>query len=407
MPPGGGCWLLAAPDLVHALPLWVGTLSDVEDLLPPVSGLFDVIVIDEASHVDQLAAAPGLVRGRRAVVAGDPRQLRHVSFVSGEQITTAVAAESVGELSGLLDVARMSVFDVAAAGAAVHWLDEHHRCPPNVIGFAAARFYPHRLRLLTTHPSIADTDCIDVQRVSGRRDSDGVNGTEVAAVIAHVRLRIDAGSTSVGLLSPFRSHVDAIEKAVLAEFTIEEITRAGLRVGTVHSFQGSECDELVVSLALSDADPAVSWRFVDDPHLLAVLTTRARRLVHVITSADAPPGLVAAYLKYADEPPVETVGSPTSDPWTAALVDGLRGSCEPLRTGYPVGTWRVDLAIGADKLVVALETRPHPDGVDAHLGRWRTLAHAGWRMHDAYPTRFGHNPARAAVALMGELNALP
>jgi len=70
----------------------------------------------------------------------------------------------------------------------------------------------------------------------------------------------------------------------------------------------------VVSLALSDADPAVSWRFVDDPHLLAVLTTRARRLVHVITSADAPPGLVAAYLKYADEPPVETVGSPPRIP---------------------------------------------------------------------------------------------
>lgn len=397
---------IGGPDLVRALPLWVGTLGDVEDLLPPVPGLFDVIVIDEASHVDQPLAAPALVRARRAVVAGDPRQLRHVSFVSGEQVTAAVEAEGAHGLAGLLDVPRMSLFDVAAAATSVHWLDEHHRCAPHLIGFAGARFYPGRLTLLTTHPSIADADCIDVERVEGKRGKDGVNEVEMAAAIAHVRRRVAAGVGSIGLLSPFRAQVDAAERAVLAEFTVDEITRAGLRIGTVHSFQGSECDELVVSLALADADPAASWRFVDDPNLLAVLTTRARRLVHVITSAVTAPGLVGAYLKHADEPPTETVGSPAVDAWTAALADELRRGGERVRTGYPVGRWRVDLVVGDDKHAVALETRPHSDGVDAHLARWRTLYGAGWTMHDAYPTRFGHDPVRAALALLGELDAL-
>jgi len=398
--------LAAVPgsDLVHALPLWVGTLGDVEDLLPPVAGLFDLVVIDEASHVDQPLAAPTLVRGRRAVVAGDPRQLRHVSFVSASQVAAAVAAEDVGQLSGLLDVPRMSLFDVAAAAAAVHWLDEHHRCAPHLIGFAGERFYPGRLRLLTTHPSIADADCVDVERVTGSRDDKGVNDVEVAAAVAHVRRRLAAGVTSIGLLSPFRAQADAVERAVLAEFALGEITRIGLRIGTVHSFQGSECDELVVSLALSDADPAASWRFVDDPNLLAVLTTRARRLVHVVTSAVAPPGLVAAYLRHADEPPTETVGTPPTDAWTAELAAELRRGGQRVRTGYPVGRWRVDLVVGDDKGAVALETRPHPDGTAAHLARWRTLAGAGWAVHDAYPTRFRNDPARAAVLLLGELD---
>jgi hypothetical protein len=60
--------------LVRALPLWIGTVTDVEDLLPPEPGLFDVVILDEAVHVDQIRAAPVLARAERAVVAGDPQQ---------------------------------------------------------------------------------------------------------------------------------------------------------------------------------------------------------------------------------------------------------------------------------------------------------------------------------------------
>ena len=146
-------------DLVAALPLWVGTLSDVEDILPPVAGMFDLVIIDEASHVDQPLAAPALLRGRSAVIGGDPRQLRHVSFVSDEAVRAAVDAEGTADLRDRLDVPKVSLFDAAAATAGVHWLDEHHRCAPHLIGFAAAKFYDGRIALLTTHPAIADVDC--------------------------------------------------------------------------------------------------------------------------------------------------------------------------------------------------------------------------------------------------------
>src|SRR5206468_2481566 len=32
--------------LTVALPLWIGTLADIEDLLPPVGGLFDLVIMD-------------------------------------------------------------------------------------------------------------------------------------------------------------------------------------------------------------------------------------------------------------------------------------------------------------------------------------------------------------------------
>ncbi|MEU0877098.1 AAA domain-containing protein [Lentzea sp. NPDC005914] len=388
-------------DLVAALPLWVGTLSDVEDILPPVPGMFDLVIIDEASHVDQPLAAPALLRGRCAVIGGDPRQLRHVSFVSDQAVQAAVDAEGTQDLRDRLDVPKVSLFDAAAATAGVHWLDEHHRCAPHLIGFAASKFYEGKIALLTTHPAVADVDCIDTERVAGERNSKGVNQTEVDAVLAHVRKRIAAGVRSIGVVTPFRAQADALEEALLGELTLDEITTGGVRVGTVHGVQGSEFDEVVISLA-ADEKPG-AWRFVNDPNLLAVLTTRARGKVYVITSAAEPPGLAGEYLRYADVQPTETAGVEPADAWTARLAEELRAAGLTVRTGYPVGQWRIDLVVGERENAVAVETRPHPEGAQGHLARWRALTHAGWQVHDAFGSRFDHDPARAAVELAQEL----
>ncbi|WP_447001844.1 AAA domain-containing protein [Saccharothrix isguenensis] len=398
---------ISTEHLVQALPLWVGTLADVEDILPAVPGMFDLVVIDESSHVDQPLAAPALLRGRRVVIGGDPRQLRHVSFVGDHAVREALTAEGTEALADRLDVPKVSLFDAGAAAAGVHWLTEHHRCAPHLIGFAATRFYEGRIALLTTHPSIADVDCIDVEHVAGVRDAKGVNEVEVDAVLAHLRRRIAAGVRSIGVVTPFRAQADALEQALLDRLSLDEITTGGVRVGTVHGVQGSEFDEVVVSLALSDEDRPAAWRFANDRNLLAVLTTRARRLVHVITSADEPVGLLGEYLRHAEVPPDETEGVPPSDDWTTRLADELARLGLTVRAGYPVGQWRVDLVVGERDSAVALDTRPHPDGTAAHLARWRALRGAGWRMHDAFPTRFAHDPARAAVELAQELTRQP
>ncbi|WP_309110568.1 AAA domain-containing protein [Saccharothrix sp.] len=396
---------IAPHDLVAALPLWVGTLAEVEDILPAVPGMFDLVVVDEASHVDQPLAAPALLRGRRAVIGGDPRQLRHVSFVGDQAVRDAVTAEGTEALADRLDVPKVSLFDAGAAAAGVHWLTEHHRCAPHLIGFAARKFYDGRIALLTTHPAIADVDCIDTEHVPGTRDRKGVNPVEADAVLAHVGRRIAAGVRSIGVVTPFRAQADALERALLDRLSLDEITTGGVRVGTVHGVQGSEFDEVVVSLALTDDDKPNAWRFAGDRNLLAVLTTRARRRVHLVTSATRPVGLVGEYLRHAEVPPTETEGAEPADEWTARLAEALRALGRTVRTGYPVGEWRLDLVVGEGVDAVAVETRPHPDGVAAHLARWRALHGAGWRVHDAFPSRFDRDPVRAAVGLAHELPA--
>ncbi|HEX5597965.1 MAG TPA: AAA domain-containing protein, partial [Micromonosporaceae bacterium] len=157
--------LLAALDgraVVRALPLWVGTVADVEDLLPPVPGLFDLVIIDEASHTDQIRAAPVLARARRALIVGDPRQLRFVSFVADVDVTATLARHG---LDDRLDVRRVSTFDLAAGAAPVVWLEEHFRSVPQLIGFSARRFYADRIAMATRHPRTDGTAAIEVRRV--------------------------------------------------------------------------------------------------------------------------------------------------------------------------------------------------------------------------------------------------
>ena len=67
------------PLILRAFPLWSVSNLSARSALPLVPGLFELVVIDEASQCDIASVVPLLARSRRAVFAGDPMQLRHVS----------------------------------------------------------------------------------------------------------------------------------------------------------------------------------------------------------------------------------------------------------------------------------------------------------------------------------------
>lgn len=386
--------------LTRALPLWIGTLRDVEDLLPRAPGVFDLVILDEASQIDQHRAAGALLRARSAIVAGDPQQLRHVSFVADLDVAAALDEHGLSAFGDRLDVRRTSAFDLAASAAPVIWLDEHYRSVPHLIGFSARRFYVDPIRPVTSHPRNEALDAIDVVRVEGVRDDDGVNRTELQEVEAIVAGLHDDGVTSVGVVTPFRAHADALEERLLERFDLDGIERLGLRAGTVHAFQGNERDVVVVSLAVGPDEPPATRRFVEDPHLFNVMITRARLRLIVVTSIPREGrGLLHEYLRYSEGAPSPPRDRRLDDPWTHALRDRLRGSATTVRAGYPVGRWVVDLVVGDGGAAVGVETRVHPAGVAAHIERHRTLTRFGWELTDAFPTRFAGDPASAAIAL--------
>ncbi|CAM3124003.1 AAA domain-containing protein [Stackebrandtia soli] len=398
---------LAALDttaLLRALPLWIGTVTDVDDILPADPGMFDLVILDESSHIDQIRAAPALARGRRVVVAGDPRQLRFVSFVGDAAVADVLNEHAVTEHADLLDVRRRSLYDVACGASPAIRLGEHYRGVPHLIGFSSRSFYNGQVAPVTTHPRNDRHDAIDVHRVVDATVTDGVNTAELERMLALTESLIDAGESDIALITPFRAQADAIEAALLQTYTADLIARVGLRTGTVHAFQGSEAATVIAGLGVLDTDAVGRRRFVSDPHLFNVMITRARRRLHVVTSLLDPGGLIGDFLRYADHPP-EAPPPGTVDAWVASVSEELRRADVPVRVGYPVGSWRLDLCVGDGDAAIGVTCGVHPDGVTEHLARQRVLRRAGWHLVDAFASRYGANPVPAALAILSALRS--
>ena len=307
---------------------------------------------------------------------------------------------------GYLDVRRVAAFDLAAAAAPVDLLREHFRSVPHLIEFSVRHFYRDRVEVMTRHPRNEVLDAIDVVAPAAAMTASSepaVRRDEVLAVVQLVRERADAGQHDIGVISPFRQQAEALEQALIDEFSSAELQELGLRVGTVHAFQGGERDVVIASLGLGEDDPPGRRRFVEQANLFNVMITRARRQMIVVTSLpEGAPGLIGEYLRYAAAPlpPVSRTGQRDADPssWRDALAGEL-ARYGTVRIDYPVGPWALDLCYGEGDGARLLECQVHPDGVEAHIDRRLTLMGLGWQVLDAFPSRWEHNAARAALDL--------
>ncbi len=394
---------LSGKEFLDVLPLWIGTLQEIDNTLPVVPGMFDVVILDEASQIDQMRAGPALARAKRAMVVGDPRQLRHVSFVSDEAMRDAAEQNELSALAArLLDVRRNSLFDAAASVSDVTWLDEHFRSLPHIVGFSDRKFYGGNLRLMTQHPRTETRDAIRTVVVEGDRDKDGVNQVEVATVLDLVHELAKSGEQSIGVVTPFRAQADAIEERLVESFGPEEAERLGLRVGTVHAFQGNEREVVVASLALTADDAGGSLRFLQNPNLFNVLVTRARREMVVVTSIEPNelrPGLLSEYLRYAEHPPLPSENAGKARGWPGELFRELAAFGLTVGVDYPVAGWMVDLVVGSGGDAFGVQCQIHPGGVETHIEQYLALRRAGWDLVDAYQSRWLAEPEGAARML--------
>ena len=118
------------------------------------SGLFDLAVIDEASQCDIASALPLLYRARRAVIIGDPLQLKHVSTVAPQEDRLLLAAHGLAEGRAAWAYSVNSLFDLARSLCRhedIVNLRDHHRSHRDIIGFSNRHFYRGGLRIATDH----------------------------------------------------------------------------------------------------------------------------------------------------------------------------------------------------------------------------------------------------------------
>lgn len=281
--------------LKRVFPVWLVNLNEAPSVLPFRKEFFDLVVIDEASQCDIASALPLMHRAKQVVICGDPKQLRHVSFLSNAKV------EKLAEGSNLnlrqrekFNYKSKSVLDLALenikAQDGITFLNEHFRSKPDIISFSNIHFYAQKLRLMTEQPFVKHNASLFFHKTDGTR-KDGVNTIEadfiirrIKEIIEHEKVLEPDFKRSIGVLSPFRDQVDYLEELIYKSIPGEHLIDHSISIGTAHSFQGKERDIMFISFSVDDISHPTAINHLNQADVFNVSITRARNEQHIVYS---------------------------------------------------------------------------------------------------------------------------
>ena len=376
------------PKALSALPVWSITNLSARGTLPLVDGLFDLVIIDEASQCDAASAMPLLVRGKRAMVIGDEHQLPHITTL-GEQREDAIAKRCglARDQLTAFGYRANSCFGLAQSRLArsALMLDLHFRSNPAVVEFSNRQFYAGRMTMCGTARPPEGMSAIEWIPVSGRCErgadnSSWQNRQEAAAVAARVAEDLGTyrrGNLSVGVVTPFAQQA----KTILSALDRVGVNAAdeGIEVATAHRFQGGERDVIYLSPVIDERSSRQVAGFASDPNLLNVALTRARCRIVIVGSAEASrkhPNHLRALVTHVDNLAATNFDSPLE----RDVHEALREQCIEAEPGVVVDRYRLDLAVrrGAAMVDIECDGAPFHGDDERDAERDRALREMGW-----------------------------
>ena len=277
---------------------WACTALSARGSFPLKAGLFDLVIVDEASQCTLADILPLAYRARRIVIAGDPNQLRAITVLGDAHLRqiAMVAGHDEDDLRECgchhRDGSAYEAFEYAG-GTRPYLLDEHYRCHPHIAKWFNEAFYAGDLKVLT---NVANTGCRalvwrDVPGDSRRPRGRGgwVNVAQARMVVRVLEELIDPEST-IGVVAPYAAQgalIDTLARKAIDESLLGE---TGFVSGTAHALQGSERDTIVFCSTLTPSMPpnAANW-IEQERSLMNVAVSRTKRLLVVVGHPDLDP----------------------------------------------------------------------------------------------------------------------
>lgn len=400
------------PVALHTFPCWAVTSLSVGRFLPLVPGLFDLVLVDEASQSHIPSAIPLLFRAKRAGIIGDPRQLRFVSRMTSDREALLQKELHMTSLSDLrFTFADNSLYDLAASSgmATSLLLDSTFRSSGDIAEYSNRLFYGGRLHTNTDEQRLrrppGSAGAVEWRSVQGEiRRGAGQRSCwcqqEVEQTVALVKeLLITAGfEGSIGIVTPFREQAQRVEDRLeISGIDHEVLRRAKVQVDTVHGFQGDERDVMIFSLCAGNETPPGSLHFLrENANLFNVAVSRARAKLYIVGNREWAGHcgiehieLLATPSRLMPQTVPKTPWFPYESPYEKLLAEALQqAGLDPLPQ-VSVGYRRLDLALRdpalpACRLDIEVDGACHRDAQGHRksddLWRTRELNAAGWRV---------------------------
>ena len=435
------------PSLFDCVKVWMMTPEVVSEIIPLESGLFDLLIFDEASQMFVEKGLPSILRAKKVVIAGDHKQLRPNNLFSGRiemeesdvedtDVSTALEEES------LLDLARAKFNDVL--------LNFHYRSKyEELIAFSNHAFYNGRL-YVSPNSSIPEEPPITVHMVEDARWIDRTNMEEAVKVVSLLKefLENRKNNETIGIITFNSDQRDLIEDVIDDEcrkdpkFAVaiesernrksDDGEDIGLFVKNIENVQGDERDEIIFSIAYAKGpNGRLVQRFgwlnqKGGENRLNVAISRAKKKVRIVLSFDPDdlqvesaknegPRILKKYLKYAkavsdgntelaqeilktlSDSPNNTDVDWFDSPFEEEVCQALRDRGYEVRTQVGIGGYRIDMAVvKGDRYVLGIECdgRLYHSSASARerdFHRQKYLESRGWRIHRIWSSNWWNN----------------
>ena len=408
VPPAGPKVAGAIRDCLRHARGWACTALSMKRNFRLEGGLFDLVIIDEASQCSLATALPLAYRSKRLAVIGDPHQLSPIVTLSDAWLRRIAESEHFDDDQ----LARRGVQH--KEGSAYHAfehagrrdsqqpivLDEHYRSHPMIARWFNNEFYQGELTVLTDVSEMPDNErsirWIDIRGEARRgRAGSWTNVAEAEHAVRQLANLVQNAAGSAGVVTPFAAQAQLIRRLARQRLGDEHLADVDFVCGTAHRFQGGEKDTIVFSAVLT---PGISTRtaaWVErERNLINVAVSRACRSLMVLGH----PEIAAAgsrtlyslrdYLQRKtagdDDPTPETGKYRTDSRAEARLLEAMRDSGLRPAAKLPVRGYELDFALFEEgvRLNVEVDGAHHTDDRGKRrrqdIVRDRMFAGMGW-----------------------------
>ncbi len=355
--------------ILRAFPLWSVSNLSARSAIPLVPALFDLVIIDEASQCDIASVVPLLARSRKAVFAGDPMQLAHVSTLGAAVEQTLLQQYDLTDAQVQRFTYRVnSAFVLADANASIPEsarvrLDLHFRSHGLIADYCNDAFYSKTLNVVTLTERLnvppGHQPGIHWTHVAGTLRP-GPTGAwcadEIEIIERELRLLAASGYRgTIGVVTPFRQQMIHIRDTFDANGALapDFMERVRFLASTAHGFQGDERDLILFSLCAGPEMPEGATIFLrENPNLFNVAVSRARAVLHVVGNRDWALNCGVPFIEKLARRTVRGATSappnppePYQSPWEKTLADALAEAGIKAIPQYPIAGRFLDLAI--------------------------------------------------------------
>lgn len=232
---------------------------------------YDYIIMDESSQVDLITGVLALSVAKNAVIVGDLKQLPNVITTDDKNAIKELSKKyKIEEKYDYLKHSFLSSINEVLTDAPRILLKEHYRCHPKIVQFCNKKFYNNELIVMTEDKGEDDILKVYITN-TGNHARGHINQRQIDVIEKEIipELSEKVDEDNMGIISPYRNQKELMK----------DTFDGNLKIDTVHKFQGREQDAIIITTVDNEIGD-----FVDDPKMLNVAVTRAKKYLRLVVS---------------------------------------------------------------------------------------------------------------------------